>query len=280
MVTLSCSATATVTVVEVTIAPATITAIEGLDSASYTATLSIAGATAYDWDWEAPAGAGNNPNVNFSAPTAQTTNVIRAHWFADPNDRHWLVTGDDCSYDIKCDVTHPDGICTGDAVFNVDANPTGATSIPQFTGWGTIVIATRIVGPNTEWYVNGQGGFTRTAPVKTLNCVSTSQFYAKVDAHESKHVTQLTAELPWMDLFHANNLYSNTLVSLTSLVSEADLRAQISAAVTAQHNADAATVQSTLCALEIAAFAVDTAIAPHYCEVDATEVPGLYGCTP
>ena len=256
------------------------TTIEGLDSANYTATLTNAAATAYAWDWEAPAGVGNNPTVNFSAPTARTTHVIRAHWFADPDDRHWLVTGDDCTYDIECDVTHADGTCTGDAVFNVDADPTGETSWPQFSGEGAIVIATRLVGTDTEWYVNGQGGFTRTAPVKTLNCVATSQFYVKVDAHESKHVTQWTTEAPWMNLWHADNLYNNTLVNLTSLVSEADLRTQIDAAVTAQHVTDFTTARDTVCAREIAAFTVDRAVEPHYCEVDDGEVPALYNCVP
>ena len=51
-------------------------------------------------------------------------------------------------------------------------------------------------------------------------------------------------------------------------------------AVTVQNNTDFTTTIDTVCDREIVAFAVDTAIAPHYCEVDAAEVPGLYGCTP
>jgi hypothetical protein len=83
-----------------------------------------------------------------------------------------------------------------------------------------------------------------------------------------------------MNLFHANNLYQNTLVNLTSMISEADLRAQIAAAVSAQDDTDHTTAENTVCAREIAAFEVDTTVAPHYCEVDAAEVPIIYDCTP
>lgn len=104
-----------------------------------------------------------------------------------------------------------------------------------------------------------------------------------VTAHvrnESKHVTQRTTEAPWMNLFHADNLYNNTLVNLTSMISEPELRTQIAAAVTAQHVTDSTTARDTLCDREIAAFAVDAGVGPYYCEVDAAEVPWLYNCVP
>jgi len=211
-----------------------------------------------------------------------TTKVKKAHWFADPNNRLQSVTGTTSTYTIEGKITiQGGGMCADTASFTVEVHPTGSTTWPQFANWATIVVKTRVVGGGaTEWYVDGQGAFTRTAPVSTVDCVPASQFFAKVSAHEAKHVTQWTAEAPWKDLFHANNLYNNTLKNLTSLVSEANLRGKIAAALVAKHNADATTATNTVCAREIAAFAVDDAVAPHYQEVTAAEVPALYGCTP
>jgi len=258
------------------------TTVEGTDSNNFTATLTGGVPTGYAWSFTAPGGAGNNPDVDFSAPAAMTTKVKKAHWFADPDNRLTSATGTTSTYTIEAEITiQGGGTCDDTASFTVQVDATGQTTWPRFVRWTTIVIKTRVVGGGaTEWYVDGQGTFARTAPVASVNCVAASQFFAKVTAHENKHVTQWTAEAPWKDLFHADNLYNNTLKNLTSLVSAADLRGQIVAAVGAQHNADAAVARNTVCAREIAAFAVDDAVAPHYQEVDATEVPALYNCVP
>ena len=273
-----------VSVAEVTINPVSMNTIESLNSGNYavTVTPNTITPTSYKWIWEAPSGAGNSPNVNFSNETSQTTNVTSTRWFASPDDRHWNVTGTSCTYSINCEVKIDTKTCKASThsrlIVTVDA--TGQTSWPTFSGANTIIVSTRVAGGNTEWYVSGIGGFTRTAPVATLNLPATSQFYNKVNVHESKHVTQWTSEVPWVNLFHANNLYNLTLKNLTSAISEADLRNKIAIAVQNKQNSDAQIAVNTKCAREIAAFTVDRGVVPHYLELDDAEVPAAYSCTP
>lgn len=277
-----------VNVIGVENTPASMNANESLDSGTFTCTVTPSGLNpTYQWltgeskgAW--PSGVGNNPELDYSAPTASSTKVKEARWFANPDDRHWLVTGSTCTYSINCEVTVNGGSCQAQspAQLVVTADASGSTSWPQFSGVGTIQVSTRLVGTNTEWYVSGQGSFSRTAPVKTINVPATSQFYNKVDAHESKHVTQWTSESPWKDLFNATALYASTLQSLTSQISEADLRNQIDQTVALRVASDSQVAVETICDREIAAFTVDRGVEPHYQELDDNEVPGVYNCTP
>ena len=151
---------------------------------------------------------------------------------------------------------------------------TGQTTRPTFQNWNTITVAQT----GGVWVVTGIGSFSRSTPVASVNMMPTSQFYAKAMVHENKHVTQWTSESPWVDLFNANGLFNTVLSGLTSTVSEADLRAQIDAAVIAKRSADTLIANNTICDREEGAFNAMNAVSPDFLELDAIDWRPLYNC--
>jgi hypothetical protein len=268
-------------IIRVDISPSDVNATESLNSKEFTATITPVppGVTpSYQWltDGAWPPTAGNNPELDYSAPTAQKTIVKKTRWFAKTPSRKQVVDGCTCIYNINCEITVGDQKCKDDtpSKLNVDVDLTGQTTRPTFANWNTITVAK--VG--AQWVVTGQGTFQRTAPVPSVNPEPTSQFHLKAMTHENKHVTQYTSEAPWKDLFDANKLYTNTLSTLTSMVSEADLRDKIWNAVKSQHDADTTVADNTMCDREKGAFDAMNAVDPDFLELDDIDWKPLYGC--
>lgn len=271
-----------VTVFDVQVTPANMNATESLASGTFTCTVTPSGLSpTYQWltgsaDGAWPPTAGNSPALNYSAATASSTTVNATRWFAPTPSRRQYVDGTTSSYNINCKVTVGGVECVAQSasILNVSVDMTGQCSVPSFADWGSIQV--QRVG--AVWQVTGQGTFHRTAPVPSANMPATSQFHAKAMTHENKHLAQLTTEVPWKDLFDANDLYTSTLSALTSNVSEADLRNQIFAAVQAKATADDAVIAATLCDLEKGAFDAMNAVAPDFLEFDDADWWPLYGC--
>ena len=144
---------------------------------------------------------------------------------------------------------------------------------PAFQSWDSITVAE--VGG--VWKVTGQGNFSRSAPLINALTLPTSQFYGKIMAHENKHITQWTSELPWKMLYDANTLYATTLSILTG-TSEGDLRNKIDAAVLSKKALDNMVTSASRCDGEEAAYAVEIATPPDFLEMTVDEWKMLYSC--
>jgi hypothetical protein len=261
--------------------------LESEDSYDFHADVQGGTPTAYKWIIEPLAifgGPGNNPfaagwNVLSGGATQPTMRVLHTRWFATPDSNLDSETGEGCLYEVNCIVT-VNGVDYRDQSppwMRVGLSPTGRTTHPRFAGQSTILIQRRAgAGGLPVWVVAGQGSFRRTDPVSTVDCPPTSQFYAKVAAHEQQHVIQLTTDPRWTRFWDADALYQNTLSTLTSTVGEADLRVKIARAVTRQHDADAVAIIGTKQDMEREAYAADRAVAPHYLEWTDAEVIARY----
>ncbi len=246
--------------------------IDGYNTGAFDATVvPPIPVTSYQWTWEIGIGAvGNNPSVNFSTPNQETTTIINAHWYARPNSRLLAITGWNCEYKINCEIT-VGGITCNDPTPHIWRvylpSPPATTSWPIITGMP--VIGIREVNGNDEWYVTGVGDLRRTTPEVISYIPPTSQFYYKiVIVHEGRHVEQLTSMDPWQNLFNANSLYNNTLINMTSTISEADLEQQIQNAINVQIASDKLTAEMTRIDAERDAFNQSNTAPPDYLEVD------------
>ncbi len=125
--------------------------------------------------------------------------------------------------------------------------------------------------------VIGQGDFSRSVLVASVNMPLTSQFYNKAMTHENKHVERWLTCV-FKDLKDANGLYNSTLYTLTSTNSEADLRAKIVTAVYNQSVADDEIYDSKECDSEKEAYDALNAVEPHFLELDEDDWKSFYGC--
>jgi hypothetical protein len=277
-----CVDTIRATVFRVSITPSSMAAIESLDSAAFTCVVTPSGLSpSYQWlsgsandAW--PSTAGNNPTLDYSAPSSPSTFIQSTRWYAPTPSRQQVVDGIICYYKINCEVTigGQSVKAFNPAILSVEVNMTGLTEGPVFQNWNSILVGQS----GGVWRVTGQGGFSRSAPIASVNMPSTSQFYSKAMVHENKHVAQWTSELPWMNLFDANGLFNTVLSGLTSTVSEAALRSNIFAAIVVRHHADMAIFNLNICAMEDGAFDAMNIVAPDFLELDEADWSPLYGC--
>jgi len=259
--------------IQVDIIPLTMSTIDGNDSQPFEVKVTPANVNveSYNWMWKAPQKSGNSPQVHFATPNKQDTLIKKAHWFAYPDSRLQKITGWDCEYTIDCEVTI-DGIkyrTSTPATFHVYLpDPPAVTSWPRIEGFPTI--ATRQEDDFTEWYVSSLGTLKRRSPQVTSYIPITSQFYDKVvTVHEGHHVIQHTTGVQTLTshtLWDATQLFHNTLKSLKSTVSEADLKRQINNAIATQNALDNNLAQMESRAREKEAFSKSNQVPPHYLE--------------
>jgi len=247
--------------------------IDGYNSGQFSVTVQPAGLTvdSYTWSWQAPTGAGNNPQVAFGTGNQQNTIVNNAHWFASPDNRLKSVTGWDCEYTINCTVVingvqYVDSTPPTWRVYLPD--PPAETAVPRIDG---MVSIGQFVSTG-EWYVCGMGTLVRTAPVVYPHIPSTSQFYNKVvTIHEARHVEQLTTGVSGTTvhtLWDPTVLYNVSLSTMTSTVSEADLRNQVLTAILDYNDFDNIQLNAQRQMLEHDAFTQSNAVPPDYLEFD------------
>jgi hypothetical protein len=130
-------------------------------------------------------------------------------------------------------------------------------------------IRVRQINNNDEWYVTSMGTLQRTEPVVYAYIPITSQFYNKVvNIHEGRHVYQWISMDPWQGLFDANSLFDNVLSSMTSTISEEDLRNQLQIRIDAKNILDAEESEATQWDRECDATNQSNLVFPDYLEVD------------
>ncbi len=228
-----------------------------------------ASATGFTWGWEIPSELGLNPDVGnspavvFSPADSREITINNARWYAYP-DRACptgrLAAADKRSvYTITCDITFPDGrsfTATSSLTVNVPWVLAGFVQI-GFSGSPTIAqnSGTRL------WEVTGRGTMQRILRSQTPVPAS-SQFYAKVQAHEQVHFNQVNTGLA-SSYYTINDLWANHLRDLTA-DNRADLEILIQWAVDDFIFAENDRIRSLLPQLERAAYQVSDAISPQY----------------
>jgi hypothetical protein len=235
------------------------------DSASFSVSVSGGSPIAYQWSFKAPSAAGNSPGIAFATPTQASTSVY-THWYALP-DKACAPSGDGSDpywnsiYTIVCTVTFADQRQQkAQTTLTVNAywNPAGATGTPNILGGPTI--GHDVV--RNLWVVIDAGTLRRNLPTPVIYVPTTSQFYAKVTAHENKHVEQWKTGM-LADLYSIDSLMT-VLAPLTDATQQGLSKKLGAASITWVQQQDRE-FQRRLRAAEKEAHQVSDPIAPQYC---------------
>ena len=259
------SDTDTLTVTAVLIEPQTVNDGESVDFE----VLGAERATAFSWGWRLPSelgsspDVGNSPAVVFPPTGSRKTTIDNAKWYAYPNracPTGRLAAADKSSvYTITCTLTFPGGrsfTATSSLTVNVPWVLAGFLQI-GFSGSPTIA---RKSGTQL-WEVTGRGTIQRIIRSQT-SVPSSSQFYAKVQAHERVHFNQVNTGLA-RSYYTLNDLWENHLKDLTAN-NRADLEILIQWAVDDFIYAENERIRSLLPQLERAAYNASDVISPQY----------------
>ncbi|MEZ5308082.1 MAG: hypothetical protein R2684_13130 [Pyrinomonadaceae bacterium] len=250
---------------KITITP---TAATDGDTVGFAATVLGTTPTAYQWSYTSPQGAGNGPSMTFSAPTNYRTDA-NAHWFA-ANNAACATSPPPGSpthpyynsvYQVMMTVTYQGGLQhEKEQSFTVNAwwDPAGTTTPANISGGPG-----RIFDPAQNlWVVSSPGNLVRTGTPVTMYVPSTSQFYAKMLAHENEHVAQ------WLPGGHFGNLYlvPDLMTQLSPLTdpTEQGLVNQINATYLAWDAVQAQNYAALFNQGEILAYNVSDLIPPLY----------------
>jgi len=176
-----------VTVFNVDIYPIWDIVKEGDDSGDYKAIVTPSGLSSlnYSWSWDAVTNGGNNPSVTYSAPNVATIHVDQAHWYAVPDARCASNTVSD--YQLLCTVSIGGTTCSNSATMSVQlADPAAEATSTNLTLTGGPSRAFN--SASNYWYVSGTGTLARQCAITTNWWLhTTSEFTAKVQAHENQH---------------------------------------------------------------------------------------------
>ncbi len=230
------------------------TALDG-DMVEFSVSVQNGTPTAYLWSFE-PTSGGNNPQVNFTAPTAQTTQA-KAHWFAKPDTP---CASFDSKYIIKVKVTFQSGgPITKEAPFTVNVGRNWGGQVPE---------------PKTEgapdyyfdearnlWTVVGRGTLERVPSSIIMRTPTTSQFYNKTLRHEEVHVEQYATGI-LSDLYKIDSLMPR-LLPLTDL-NRQPLEQKVFQAIQTWRGEQLQILRQRNTQAEIEAHAVSDPIAPRY----------------
>ena len=254
----------TLTVTAVSIEPKTVNDGESVDFE----VLGAESATVFSWGWETPAelGAnpdvGNNPEVVFSPTDSRETTINNAKWYAYPDracpDQQGPAADTSSVYTITCDLTFPDGRSfTATSILTVNVPWVLAGFLPiGFSGSPTIEQTSAQL-----WEVTGRGNIQRIISSQTAVPAS-SQFYAKVQAHEQVHYAQVNTGIA-SSYYTLNDLWENHLRGLAA-DNRADLEILIQWAVDDFIYAENERIRPLLPRLERAAYQVSDIISPQY----------------
>lgn len=226
-------------------------------------------ATAFSWGWEIPSELGSNPNVGnnpavvFSPTDSRETTINNAKWYAYPNrdcPTGRLAAADKSSvYTITCDITFPGGksfTATSSLTVNVPWVLAGFLQI-GFSGSPTIE-----QNSGTQlWEVTGRGNIRRIIRSQT-SVPASSQFYAKVQAHEQVHYAQVNTGIA-RSYYTLNDLWKKHLKDLTANNRD-DLEILVQWAVDDFIYAENARIRPLLPRLERAAYQASDVISPQY----------------
>ena len=259
------SSSDTLTVTAVSIESKTVNDGESVDFE----VLGAESATAFYWGWEIPSelglnpDVGNNPEVVFSPANSRETTINNAKWYAYPNRACPSDAG--CAadkrsiYTITCEMTFPGGISfTAESTLTVNV-PWVLAGFLQIGFSGSPTIAQN--SDTQLWEVTGRGTIQRIVRSQT-RVPSSSQFYAKVQAHEQVHYDQVNTGLA-SSYYTLNDLWANHLTDLTA-DNQADLEILIQWAVEDFIFAENERIRSLFPQLKRAAYQVSDPISPQY----------------
>ena len=255
----------TLTVTAVAIEPKPVNDGESVDFE----VLGAEGATTFSWGWETPSELGLNPDVGnspavvFSPTDSRETTIDNAKWYAYPNRACPSDAGPAADkrsiYTITCEMTFPGGISfTADSTLTVNV-PWVLAGFLQigFSGSPTIV-----QNSGTQlWEVTGRGTLQRIIRSQT-RVPSSSQFYAKVRAHEQVHHNEVNTGLA-SSYYTIDDLWTNHLRDLTA-GNRADLEILIQWAVEDFIFAENERIRSLFPQLKRAAYQASDVISPQY----------------
>ena len=273
--------TASVTAVEVDIYGPSLTT-EGMDSGLFTLTvqpdhLEIDG---YQWSAQWPEDVGHEPSANFENPEEKETKVLRAKWFAEPNERWESETGVTCAYDIMATVrVLGQDIQSAPWEWTVKVLVAGFVSVDELAkGIETVEISQDPI--DGLYYVTGQGDFKRIVDVMagpTVTAPETSDFHEKFMAHEEYHIEQWDID-PWASMWDVDTFYAEVLSQLPGQATEQDLWDLIQAKYGAwdQESQDAEVANH--CEREAQAYEHEYNFNPRYLEIKREEVPSVENC--
>ncbi len=237
------------------------------DTVTFSVTTENGTPTAYLWSFEAPSGAGNNPQVNFTAPTAATTQA-EAHWFANPNSECPTIPPDlsethpyyNSRYKIKVKVTFQGGKeITKESNFTVNAwwKPAGSVAPATISG----IIRTGYDNSRNLFVVIDSGTLARTTYPAVINVPTASQFYNKTLKHEEKHVLQWQSGL-FKDIRAVSGFMA--VISNFTDTTAAGLQQHINDAFDTWDAQQAQDYKNLRDASEIEAYAISDSLAPQY----------------
>lgn len=259
---------------------------EGEDSTEFQARVWPQSITvdSYEWlaDW--PGLVGHTPQVNFESPVEETTRILKATWFADPDSRWQTYTGDPenpvptfnwADYDLAVEVTVNGKKCMcRPRRWTVEADMTGR--VEPWPIWGGLSVVPSIQVEQDPldnlWYVTGQGQFFRRQLTPVVTIPPTSDFFNKALWHELWHVHQFDNLPPWKDMWDVDDFYLDVLCNLPGQATESDMRDIILAEVVEWHAWNFTWYHLHGCEMEIQALEAEYAIEPRYLEIHRSEV--------
>jgi hypothetical protein len=252
----------TINVLKVDIDPTWDIVTEGDDSENFKAVVTPAGLSGltYAWSWQPViTNGGNNPSVTFSAASAATTHVDRAHWYAVPDAR--CASNQVSDYRLWCTVSIGGVSCSNSATMSVQLVDPAAETIPAFQITGSPTTAYN-AGSNL-WYVSGAGTLARQVSFTTNWWLHpNSEFTAKLQAHEGQHTQDCINGFDGHQFVTVGELFAR--ISPLTDPTSTGLVAKIVAEWT-QYYADEQTEYNSLEAgFEVRAYNVSDTVAPDY----------------
>lgn len=214
-----------------------------------------------NWSFNAPSTAGNNPHVTFS-PANQLQTTTDAHWFALPNQSCPNVTAPS-TYTIIATAAFGGGTMkSAQTTLTVDAvwSPAGLVDPKQAR-----VIGVPQLGQDSSgiWRVTGTGSLARQIPVKQVFVPTSSQFFAKADAHEQEHLNHWAPGHPLFGSIHQPVDFYNRIAGFSD-TTQSGLLQQIIADFQVYTMQQDLLVNQGINMSEVLAFQVSDPIPPMY----------------
>lgn len=248
-------------VLKVDIEPTWDIVAEGDDSEVFKATVTPAGLSGitYAWIWQAITNGGNTPSVTFTAPSAATTQVDRAHWYAVPDAR--CASNQVSDYRLWCTVSIGGVSCSNYATMSVKLVDPAAETEAEYAFTNGPWIAFNAA--SNWWYVSGVGTLARQVTLTTNWMLhANSEFTAKIRAHENQHSQDLVNGFDGHEFMTVREFYARisplTDPTSTGLVSKIN---QEIALYTADEYTE---VFSLKAGFEVRAYNVSDGVGPDY----------------
>ena len=251
----------TVYILKVDIEPTWDIVTEGDDSEDFKATVTPTGLSGltYAWTWQTITNGGNTPSVTFTAPSAATTQVDRAHWYAVPDAR--CASNQVCDYRLWCTAIIGGVDCSNYATVSVELVDPAAETVPEYNLTGGPSVAYNAA--SNWWYVSGTGTLARSVVLTTNWWLhADSEFTAKLQAHENQHSQDLVNGFDGHTFVTVPEFYAR--ISAFTDPTSTGLVSKISAEYVLYMTDEEAELLSLVDGLEVRAYNVSDGVTPDY----------------